>query len=54
MVMREVQTGMVLQQCPIALEHNEVSTLKPLLTEVQRVRLNNGSFFTKLKQLKKG
>ena len=30
----EVQTGMVLQQCPIALQHNEVSTLKPLLTEV--------------------
>jgi predicted transposase YbfD/YdcC len=30
----EVQTGIVLQQCPIALEHNEVSTLKPLLTEV--------------------
>ena len=26
---------MVLQQCPIALEHNEVSTLKPLLTEVR-------------------
>ena len=25
----EVQTGMVLQQCPMALEHNEVSTLKP-------------------------
>jgi len=30
----EVQTGIVLQQCPIALEHNEVSTLKPMLTEV--------------------
>jgi predicted transposase YbfD/YdcC len=30
----EVQTGIVLQQCPIAHEHNEVSTLKPLLTEV--------------------
>jgi predicted transposase YbfD/YdcC len=30
----EVQTGIVLQQCPIAVEHNEVSTLKPLLTEV--------------------
>ena len=30
----EVQTGIVLQQCPIAQEHNEVSTLKPLLTEV--------------------
>jgi len=30
----EAQTGMVLQQCPMALEHNEVSTLKPLLTEV--------------------
>jgi hypothetical protein len=30
----EVQTGMVLQQCPIAPEHNEVSTLKPCLTEV--------------------
>jgi hypothetical protein len=30
----EVQTGIVLQQCPIALEHNEVSTLKPLLTQV--------------------
>lgn len=30
----EVHTGIVLQQCPIALEHNEVSTLKPLLTEV--------------------
>src|SRR2546426_11083174 len=29
----EVQTGIVLQQCPIAQEHNEVSTLKPLLTE---------------------
>ncbi len=32
--MYEVHTGIVLQQCPIALEHNEVSTLKPLLTEV--------------------
>ena len=30
----EAQTGIVLQQCPIALEHNEVSTLKPLLSEV--------------------
>jgi DDE family transposase len=30
----EVQTGIVLHQCPIAPEHNEVSTLKPLLTEV--------------------
>ncbi len=30
----EVQTGIVLQQCPIAQEHHEVSTLKPLLTEV--------------------
>jgi DDE_Tnp_1-associated len=30
----EGQTGLVLQQCPIAVEHNEVSTLKPLLTEV--------------------
>jgi predicted transposase YbfD/YdcC len=30
----EVKTGIVLQQCPIAQEHNEVSTLKPLLTEV--------------------
>ena len=29
----EVQTGIVLQQCPIATEHNEVSTLKPFLTE---------------------
>jgi hypothetical protein len=29
----EVQTGIVLQQCPIAPEHNEVSTLKPCLTE---------------------
>jgi hypothetical protein len=29
----EVQTGIVLQQCPIAQAHNEVSTLKPLLTE---------------------
>ncbi len=30
----EVHTGIVLQQCPIAKEHNAVSTLKPLLTEV--------------------
>lgn len=30
----EVHTGIVLQQCPIASKHNEVSTLKPLLTEV--------------------
>src|SRR6266567_4497027 len=30
----EPHTGIVLQQCPIAQEHNEVSTLKPLLTEV--------------------
>jgi hypothetical protein len=30
----EMQTGIVLQQCPIAPAHNEVSTLKPLLTEV--------------------
>lgn len=30
----EAHTGIVLQQCPIAQEHNEVSTLKPLLTEV--------------------
>lgn len=30
----EAHTGMVLQQCPIATEHNEVSTLKPLLSEV--------------------
>ena len=30
----EVQTGIVLLQCPIAQEHNEVSTLKPWLTEV--------------------
>jgi predicted transposase YbfD/YdcC len=29
----EAQTGIVVQQCPIAQEHNEVSTLKPLLTE---------------------
>jgi hypothetical protein len=29
----EAQTGIVLQQCPIAAEHNEVSTLKPLLKE---------------------
>ncbi len=38
----EVQTGIVLQQCPIATEHNEVSTLKPLLTEV----LCKGRIFT--------
>src|SRR5947209_20227621 len=31
----EAQTGIILQQCPMALEHNEVSTLKPLLTEVR-------------------
>jgi hypothetical protein len=30
----EPQTGIVVQQCPIAQEHNEVSTRKPLLTEV--------------------
>jgi predicted transposase YbfD/YdcC len=30
----EVHTGIVLQQCPIAQQHNEVSTLKPLLSEV--------------------
>lgn len=30
----EVQTGIVLHQCPIAEKHNEVSALKPLLTEV--------------------
>src|SRR5713101_1865311 len=30
----EPHTGIVVQQCPIAQEHNEVSTLKPLLTEV--------------------
>jgi predicted transposase YbfD/YdcC len=30
----EVQTGIVLHQCPIEQKHNEVSTLKPLLTEV--------------------
>ena len=30
----EVQTGIVLQQVPMAQKHNEVSTLKPLLTEV--------------------
>jgi predicted transposase YbfD/YdcC len=29
----EVHTGIVLQQCPIALEYNEVSTLKPRLPE---------------------
>jgi len=30
----EVQTGIVLHQCPIATEHNEVSTLKPKFPEV--------------------
>lgn len=30
----EVETGIVLHQCPIAQNRNEVSTLKPLLTEV--------------------
>jgi len=30
----EAQTGIVLQQSPMATEHNEVSTLKPFLTEV--------------------
>jgi hypothetical protein len=30
----EARTGIVLQQCPIAKEHNEVRTLKPFLTEV--------------------
>jgi predicted transposase YbfD/YdcC len=30
----EVQTGIVLEQCPLAEKRNEVSTLKPLLTEV--------------------
>jgi hypothetical protein len=30
----EAHTGIVLQQCPIAKEHNEVSTLKPVFTEV--------------------
>jgi len=30
----EVQTGIVLHQCPIDEKRNEVSTLKPLLTEV--------------------
>src|SRR5947209_781714 len=30
----EVDSGIVLEQCPIAPEPNEVSTLKPLLTEV--------------------
>jgi DDE_Tnp_1-associated/Transposase DDE domain len=30
----EVQTGIVLQQCPIAQAHHAVRTLKPLLTEV--------------------
>jgi predicted transposase YbfD/YdcC len=29
----EAQTGIVLEQCPIAQEHNEVSTLKPFLKE---------------------
>jgi predicted transposase YbfD/YdcC len=29
----EVRTGTVLQQCPIATKRNEVSTLKPMLTE---------------------
>ena len=29
----EPHTGIVLEQCPIVQEHNEVSTLKPLLTE---------------------
>ena len=29
----EVETGIVLQQCPIEEKHNEVSALKPLLTE---------------------
>jgi predicted transposase YbfD/YdcC len=38
----EVSTGMVLQQCPIAPEHNEVSTLKPFLTDV----LCKGRIFT--------
>jgi hypothetical protein len=30
----EPHTGIVVQQWPIAQEHNEVSTLKPMLTEV--------------------
>src|SRR5256885_9607420 len=30
----ETQTGIVLQQCPIATKRNDASTLKPLLTEV--------------------
>jgi predicted transposase YbfD/YdcC len=30
----EVQTGIVLEQCPIGEKHNEVSALKPLLTPV--------------------
>jgi len=30
----EVQTGIVLQQCPITEKHNEVSMLKPMLSEV--------------------
>jgi len=38
----ETQTGMVLHQCPIASKRNEVSTLKPLLTEV----LCKGRIFT--------
>jgi len=38
----EAQTGIVLQQCPIAQGHNEGSTLKPLLTEV----LCKGRIFT--------
>lgn len=29
-----MQTGIVLQQCPIAVEYNEVSTLKPRFSEV--------------------
>ena len=38
----EVQTGIVLHQCPIAEKQNEVSALKPLLTEV----LCKGRIFT--------
>lgn len=38
----EAHTGIVLQQCPIAQEHNEVSTLKPLLTQA----LCTGRIFT--------
>lgn len=38
----EVQTGIVLHQCPIADKQNEVSALKPLLTEV----LCKGRIFT--------